>query len=80
MMPYIELCIELCVDYIFVTQWDVFNMKDVQMVVPYISTQLNLKNSSPIIFNKILCKTIEIGFRNSSKMEFCVFGSEICYA
>jgi len=45
-------------------------MKDVQMDVPYISIQLNWKNSSPILFNKILCKNTKNGFRNSPKLEF----------
>jgi len=51
-------------------------MKDVRMGVPYISMQSNLKNS-PIVFNKILCKTTKIDFKNSPKMEFCFFEIEI---
>jgi len=52
-------------------------MKDVLMDVPYISMQSNLTNSSPTIFNKILCKTTKIDFKNSPKMEFCFFEIEI---
>jgi len=52
-------------------------MKDVRMDVPYISTQLNLKNSPPIVFKKILCKTTKIDFKNSPEMKFCFSEIEI---
>jgi len=55
-------------------------MKDVRMDALYISTQSNLKNSLPMVFNKILCKSMEIGFKNSPKMEFCFLGIENLYA
>jgi len=55
-------------------------MKDVHMDVPYIPKQLNLKNSSPVVHNKILCKTMEIDFKNSPKMEFWLFEIKIWYA
>jgi len=55
-------------------------MKDVCVDVPYKSTQLNLKKSSPIVLNKILCEIMEIDFKNSPKMEFCFFEIEIWYA
>jgi hypothetical protein len=31
---------------------------------------LNSNNSSPSVFNRILCKTIKIDLRNSPKMKF----------
>jgi len=46
-------------------------MKDVHVDVLYKSMQLNLKDSSPIVYNKILCETMGIDFKNSPKMEFC---------
>jgi len=52
-------------------------MKDVRMDVPYISMQSNLKNSWPIVFNKILYKTTKIDFKNSPKMDFFFFEIEI---
>jgi len=55
-------------------------MKDVHMDVPYTSVQSNLKNSSPIVFNEILCKPTKIDFKNSSEMEFYFFEAEIWYA
>jgi len=48
-------------------------MKDVCVDALYISMQLNYKNSSPIVFNKILCKTTKIDFKNSPKMEILLF-------
>jgi len=48
-------------------------MKDVRMDVPYISMQSNLKNSSPLVFKKILCKTTKIDFKNSSKIGILFF-------
>jgi len=50
-----------------------FNMKDVHMDVPYISMHSNFKNSSPIVFMKILSKTTKIDFKNSSKIELLFF-------
>jgi len=47
--------------------------------VPCISMELNLKNPSTIVFNKVLRKTIKIDFKNSSKMEFCFFETKIVY-
>jgi len=52
-------------------------MKDVHMDVPYISMQSNLKNSSPIVFSKILCKNTKIDFKNSPKIEFFFFEIKI---
>jgi len=48
-------------------------MKDVYMDVPYIFTQSNLKNSLPIVFNKILCKTRKINFKKLPKIKFLFF-------
>jgi len=55
-------------------------MKDVHIDVPYISMQPNLKNSLLIVFSKILCKTMKIDFKNSPKIEFFFFETEIWYA
>jgi len=57
-------------------------MKDVHMDIPYKSMQLNLKKSSPIVYNKIFCETMEIRkfTKNSPKIEFCFFEIEIWYA
>jgi len=55
-------------------------MKDVHMDVPYISMQLDSKNLSPIVFNKILCKTMKTDFKNLPKMEFCFSKIGIWYA
>jgi len=54
-----------------------FNMKDVHMDVPYISMQSNLKNSSPIVCSKILCKNTKIDFKNLPKIEYCFFEIKI---
>jgi len=48
--------------------------------VPYIPMQLNYKNSSPIVFNKILRKTMKIDFKNSPKMEIFFFETQFWYA
>jgi len=51
------------------------------MDVPYISMQLNLKNSSPIVFNKIICKIMKIDFKNSPKIKhFYFLETKIWYA
>jgi len=55
-------------------------MKDVHINVTYIHLQSNSKNSSPIVPNEILYKTMKISFNNSPTMEFCFFESEIWYA
>jgi len=57
-----------------------FNTKDVHVDVPYICMKSNKKNSSPIVFNKILCKTIKINLKNSPKMDFFFFEVGIWYA
>ena len=49
-----------------------FNMKDVHTNVNYISMQLNEKNSSPIVFYKILYKTMKKDFKNSVKMKISI--------
>jgi len=37
-------------------------------------------NLSPIVFNKTLCETLRIDFKNSPIMEFFFFETEIWYA
>jgi len=50
------------------------------MDVPYISMQLNLKNSSSIVVNKIICKIMKIDFENSPKINFWFLETKIWYA
>jgi len=45
-------------------------MKDVHVDVCYISMDSNLKNSSPILFNKILYKTVKLTFKIHPKWNF----------
>jgi len=71
---------KLFLDYILLLDGVFFDMKDVCMDVPYISMQLDSKNLSPIVFNKILCKTMRIDFKNSPKMKFCFSEIGIWYA
>jgi hypothetical protein len=50
------------------------------MDVSYIPMQSNIKNSSPMIFDQLSCKTMNIKWNNSPKMEFLFFETEIWYA
>jgi len=57
-----------------------FRMKDGYMDVAYISMQFNLKDSSTIVFNKIICKIMKIDFKNSPKINFSFLETKIWYA
>jgi hypothetical protein len=48
-------------------------MKDVHMDVSYISMQSNFKNSSPMIFDQLSYKTMNIKHNNLPKIEFWFF-------
>jgi hypothetical protein len=50
------------------------------MDVSYISMQSNIKNSSPMNFDQLSCKTLNIKWNNSPKLEFLFFEIEIWYA
>jgi len=43
------------------------------MNVLYKFVQSTLENSSPIVFNKIICKTMKIDFKNSLKIGNLIF-------
>jgi len=72
--------IELFLDYILLLNGLFFDMKEVHMDIPYISMQLDSKNLSQIVFNKIVYKSMKIDFKNSPKMKFCFFETRIWYA
>jgi len=55
-------------------------MKDVCMDFFYIFVKSIKKNSSSIVFNKLLRETLRSNFKNSPKMELKFFKAEIWYA
>jgi hypothetical protein len=62
-----------------------FYIKDVHMHVSYKSIQSSMiknyiKSSPPMIFDQLSCKSLNIKWKNSPKMEFLFFETEIWYA
>jgi hypothetical protein len=55
-------------------------MKDVHIDVSYISIQSSFKNSLPMILDQLSCKTLNIKWNISPKMEFLFFETETWYA